>query len=349
MNTSSVTNANPPVATYSISTGRMQCLAGGTTYVTAYIGRQWPVDSRCSIYQTFLGNGSLTVAEVKIKQGTSDITGTTHDVIVGQKISLSTDALPSGATVTKPLWTIPGIRIANYTASAAKGEVTALTSSALSSASIIFYWVDGADGRQVQFSCKVNGKPVTAVATFNVKRPTAMVTSVTGQVEVSSAPGYLALHYGKPGAQGIVWTANITPPPGFMGIAQWVQIAYPSRRRQLASTGKWEKNSGSGLDPGGYPYPYGEDSPDTMLTSTYLEKQVNSERFETYLMFKPSVPDDPIWVPLNRVDWSWSGQAVRSGSVWTRASGSNTVNPSGVDTTNFPLWTGIASQTYVPK
>lgn len=334
----STSSSNTGVAT--VSGTYATPVSPGTANITANSRSGYFTDSACS-QPGYLPSRTeaLSVIKVDIKRDGSVITNTTGNVIVGQKISLTAEVQPTGVTITNQRWTIPPIRVANYVANATSGMVTDLADTP-GGPSVDFYWVDGGDGRQVQISLKVNGVSFAALATFNVKRPTAQVTSTTGTVEVSSANGYLALQYGRPGTPGILWTANATIPQGFSGAFQWVQLAYPSRRRQLSSNGTWEKVDVSGLDTY-YPYPFNEDSPDTSLSNTYLEKQVNTGRVETWLMFKPSLSNS-IWVPVSKIDWSWSGRAVRSGSTWTLVSGSHTQNPSGTDSTTHPQWTRLA-------
>ncbi len=43
-----------------------------------------------------------------------------------------------------------------------------------------------------------------------------------------------------------------------------------------------------------------------------------------------------VWVPLQKVDWSWSGHALLSNGVWNLLSPSNTAT--NYSTTNYPAW-----------
>ena len=291
---------------------------------------------------------SMQVIRLDIKQNGNVITGTTQDVIVGQKISLTADIQPAGTTFSNPQWTVPGNRIAGYTANNTTGTVTQLSNT--SGSSINFYWVDGGNGRQVQLSATINGQTVTASATFNVKRPTGQVTTQTGTVNVDNLA--LKLRYGTfidNGINGIAFSSNITIPSGFSGSLKWVQIATPLRRRRLNS-GAWERWTGAGLDTQ-FPYDTGSttnDSPETALESIYQEKTVN-DSFEMWLMFLPDGTDS-ILVPLRKVNWSWAGDAVRSGQSWSLVSSSNTQNPSDADTTTYPTWTrNVTSNTWVSE
>jgi len=351
----------------SVATVSSGGVATGVAAGTASIRATWTATSRFPIMGScgstqFTVNPTvpLNVVQVKVKlaDGT-DITNTTRDVIVGQKISLTVEVLPSGTSFTSPQWTIPGNRIANYavtcTGSGTPPECQAPTSAAVTAltnptdAAVDYYWVDGADGRQVQYSITVSGSNITGQATFNVKRPTAQVTATTGTVAVGSPFGNLELHYGTTSIPGISFSRTITVPTGFAGATQWVQTVTTLRRRQLNS-GAWERWSGTGLDTT-YPYDSGSstsDSPGNPLSSDYLQVTAD-DSFTMWLMFKPDGATS-IWVPLRQVSWSWAGAASRSGSTWTLNSSSNTGNPADADSTTHPTWTlNVANNSWVAE
>jgi hypothetical protein len=350
VNTSTVSSANPPVADYSI--GQMHCLAGGNTYITARTSRQWPIDVRCSIYQTFLGNGLLNVIEAKIKQDNNDITGTTHDVIVGQKISLSVEVLPAGTSTTNNQWTIPEKKIANYVVNyddADRDHSTATVTplSNPTSTSVTFYWVDGGDGRQVKFSFKVLGKSFNAKATFNVKRPTVTFTStsVSNVANDFACNTFRELHYGctNPprglGPAGVTFAvANLSIPSGFMGTTELVQVVNSITRTKLKTTTQQLTLSGMGLLDTSFPYGLLYDSPSQPFALDDLQVTV-SDSFSMYLIFKSSLPDS-IWVPLKKINWSWGGDALQSGTL---TSSSHSGNQVGTDATDPPTWTANAT------
>lgn len=309
-------------------------------------------------------NATVTVSKPKVDiflNGTP-ITGTTRNVIVGQQISLTTQV--TGGTSSNPQWTIPGTRIANYvvtytnSTSPTSAIVTELTSQNLTQPTIDFYWLDGADSRQVQYSVTINNRPYTGKATFNVKRPTASITTTTGTVDIGTiqmtdfgATGY-ALHYGsRYGTPGISFHANATLPNGFTGDINWVQLVTSSRRTKTPINGQEQVLEGFGLDT---TFPYGDpntgeesDSPLQELSSPCDYSSVSAnDNFTMYLFFKPSnVPGTSIYVPLRKVDWSWSGTGTTS--LYCRLklrSKSNTVNPTGVDVTELPEWVANITQ-----
>jgi hypothetical protein len=289
------------------------------------------------------GTASVTVGatSVRIKMGNTDITNTTRNVIVGQKISLIAEVQPSGQQISNPQWTVPGTAIANYVASITKGEVTALSNP--TSSTIDFYWVDGGDGRQVQYSVTINGQPFSGKATFNVKRPTAQITTSTGTIQISAAwPSGNGLWYGVPNQVGISFSANVTIPTGFAGDVQWVQI-WNKLRRVRASNGRWFRSSGTGID-SAYPYSSGNSANDSpgVAFDTHIGVFID-ESFDMYLMFQPtglSVPT--IWVPLKVINWSWFGDASLNGSTWVLNSSNKTTGQAS-DTTTHPVWTKNAA------
>jgi hypothetical protein len=317
----------------------------GTASITA-IGSNFFTDPACSQPHSISSTASLTVVKVNIKQGSTVITGTTQNVIVGQKISLTADVQPASATIKNREWTIPEVRVANYVAtysnptSATSGVVTALGTNPVSGSSVDFYWVDGSEGRQVQFSVKVNGKTFTAIAIFNVKQPSAEITINTGAVQITSAwPSGYGMWLGIPTQVGISFSANVTIPSGFTGNVEWVQI-WNKFRRVHASNGGWYRSSGAGLD-SQYPYSQGNqanDSPGLPFgTNTGV---IIDESFQMSLLFQPtglSVPT--IWVPLKIINWGWTGNASFDSSSWVLNSSSNPSNPQAADTTTHPTWT----------
>lgn len=284
--------------------------------------------------------------QIIIKQDGQVVTNTTRNAIVGQQLNLTGEVRSGSGAITNQQWSIPGNRIANYIANEVNGAVTPLTN--LNTASISYYWVDGGDGRQVTYTATVRGKPYTGRATFNVKRPTVNVTTSTGTVRVrtvSFSERIYELVYASTTAPGIRFTrTNLTIPSGFMGDTYWVQLVNASRTRRR-NDGTNEVFQETGLD-NRFPYASGDpnatettDSPGLPLTLAYNYATAN-DSFQMWLMFKPSGTNS-IYVPLRKVNWSWSGSAERPGTLnWTLVPGSagNTPNPPSVDSTEHPQW-----------
>jgi len=203
------------------------------------------------------------------------------------------------------------------------------TSSNLSSDNVSFYWVDGGDSRQVQFSVTVNSVSNSATATFNVKRPTATVTATTGTVAIDSnfPPGF-ALHFGNPlGTPGVTFTPSVTIPSGFTGSTEWIQMVNSNRTFQ-PNVGSQVVLTANGLDTT-YPYSFDNstsDSPGTAFSACDVTSATTNDSFTMWLMFKPDVSSGStaIWVLLRAVSWSWTGDASRTAGTcsWTLNSSS---------------------------
>jgi hypothetical protein len=107
----------------------------------------------------------------------------------------------------------------------------------------------------------------------------------------------------------------------------------------------WYRFATNGLD-GLWPYEsnmaFLRDSPGEPLFTYYGEVQLQ-DSYNAWLMFKPSVGIDPVWVPLKKIDWGWSADVVQTNGIWTNQVGNTspgTINtPQVHDATDFPLWT----------
>jgi hypothetical protein len=217
---------------------------------------------------------------------------------------------------------------------------------ALTSTSIQFYWVDGADSRQVTFSCKVEGQSYSAQATFNVKRPTATFASTSGaSVALDSAcNGFLSLHYGcSAQAFGVRFaTTNLVIPSGFSGDTQLVQIVDSTERLLVKINGKKMRQSGEGVLDTSFPYGIDWDAPKQPLDPDDVRAKA-TDSFTMYLVFKPSTPNS-IWVPIRKVSWSWSGDGLYNGTL---TASSHSPSQTGVDVTVHPQWSiNVTSLTF---
>lgn len=291
---------------------------------------------------------------IEIYRNGQRITNTTQNVIVGQQIYMTTVVVTCSSCSPNftSQWTIPGNKVKDYVVlcnvannecqDPTSGTVTPLTN--FSDREIKYYWIDGADGRQVQYTVTVNGRQYSKTATFNVKRPTATVTSQTTDVYVTNR----AISFGNYSAQipGIIFSATTTIPNSFTGDFQWVQIWNKNRVIKYVNTrGRLIQctSYGVGLDTI-YPYTTGttaNDVPEVPFRGIFRNVVVN-ESYNMYFMFQPTNLSEPtIPVPLQVVDWNWYGEASSSDGInWTKVNRTptTTVNPSGRNTTNYPRW-----------
>ncbi len=291
---------------------------------------------------------------------------TTTNVVVGEKIELITTV--QGGTPSSKQWTIPGTKIANYVvnytsgSTTSSGVLTELTSQNLTQSSIQFYWVDGADSRNVQYSITIGNRTYSATAKFNVKRPTVSVTTATNTTTIFTT-GQAQRQFLLFGARSILGTEtaginfarnNFQVPTGFSGDSVWVQKINYSYQRTLTDGQTIQTASGNGLD---MRFPYSSNDPNSEFTSdlpgvclrrcndsTEIIRMQARIDAEMWLMFKPS-GNNSIYVPLRKVIWYWSASATRGSDMLftTDPNPSNSDNPSGEDTTSFPQWTTLVT------
>lgn len=84
-----------------------------------------------------------------------------------------------------------------------------------------------------------------------------------------------------------------------------------------------------------------EDSPAQEADpSSEFQSISDSDSFTMWLMFQPI---DGQWVPLRKVNWSWSATAALSGTNWVLTNATNTANPLDIDSTDYPQWSDNAT------
>jgi hypothetical protein len=312
---------------------------------------------------TVVYSQEINVFKVIILQNGTPITNTIHPESVGNKISLKGMVVPSSLTITNRQWTIPGKSISNYVVNytdennPTSAKVIGLTNDDLIISSINFYWVDGGDDRQVEYSVIVEGTPCKGKATFDVKRPDVSVITSTGTVSLDvnnyDEPG-MWLHYGNPLNPGITFLSTISYQAVFTGKTQWVQLLTDHLDRiMLQSSEVWCENTKTGLDTY-YPASKAVDFKDwpglkieDLVGGSqvyHVSKAEVYQKFRTWLMFKPT-GNNSIWVPLMTVDWDWGGTAEEDEAGWWRLINPfNTEGPMAVDSIDHPEWKKI----YIP-
>lgn len=317
----------------------------------------------------------LTVFKVDITDDGGTPITTTQTVCVGEKISLKTKVEPTLSGLSWQ-WTIPGTVVKDYKKETLTGSppgrtkryVVELTDTDKQQSTIQFYWVDGADGRDVSVSGTKEEVTLTCTdtVTFDVKRPTLdNVASATGPVDVSSVWGFLMLHFGTPTEPGCNWGAMVTAPTGFNGTLKFTQLVnldhiktYTSGTEETATTFEsWLDNA----EPYGSTYTatggvqttmVDNDSPGLGLAVGFKKIQVFADFYDVYVMFKPTGAG-AIWVPIAKLEWGWGGTAESSdgGSTWSKTGGAAAPeDPSWSVTTEFAEWpdTAIDSLPYPP-
>jgi hypothetical protein len=124
---------------------------------------------------------------------------------------------------------------------------------------------------------------------------------------------------------GITFTASATQPAGYPNyIFDWYQLLTATTVKYLNSRVVQQTCTLTpGLDNAD---PYGSgatqlDAPGQLLLSSYSEETLN-ESFIMYLMWNSGL-SNAIDVPLGYVTWSWTGDAIQSGGVWSKKSSGN--------------------------
>ena len=265
------------------------------------------------------------------------ISNTTQDVVIGQEIFLTGN--PGNGS-----WSVSGVNVGGFETGATGGSLLVATSGT----NVLFYWVTpGAETA----TYTVNGLAV--LVNFNVAGPAntgTAVTNIQNTTITPENPPRLALGFPGP---GISFHSSATPPPGYNGNMQYVQIINSLTDVFGYPDGTHSTCTGSGLDTS-YPYPFSNppantdtnDRPSLNLVSNVYSSESVSQSFTMYLMWQPSL-QNAIFVPLGYVSWSWGGLATfDSGSgIWNLNNGNQGFNPYQA-TTTYPQWSQVYTGNY---
>ena len=163
----------------------------GKYYVRAIVNDQGSAARLCCDdyywpeHQTLFGaypSPELTVyvVQVKIMDGSTDVTDQTRNWIIGKQVNLSAEVSPSSVSGSYQ-WTIPGASpgadadtaISLYTdcgGTSPLAQVTKLTPGDLSTDAVHYYWLD-VPGGSVTCTFAAGGRSFVAHTTLNVARP----------------------------------------------------------------------------------------------------------------------------------------------------------------------------------
>ncbi len=159
--------------------------------------------------------------------------------------------------------------------------------------------------------------------------------------------------------KGLVWLAEVVTQEGYGGLGKWrwVQIVSMNRTRVVGGVTQTLK---SGDDTVGWhtvgidtSYPYMPNTPTDYWTAANgikyawdppgepLESAPTSyslgDTFQTYLMYQPPGAGSE-WVPLVRMNWSWSGAATKDGYGLWQLSDPQPPSPTFTSFPSFPNW-----------
>src|SRR5882724_779811 len=150
------------------------------------------------------------------------------------------------------------------------------------------------------------------------------------------------------GTPGISFTQSVSFPQGVNGDIEFLQIVDATTRTRTTNASVQETQQGTSVLDTRVFYPATQDSPGVGLTTDYTAYSI-SDSFTMYLMFAPTgTTGRPIYVPLRKLSWGWTGNAFRLGSLndWSLNSSSKTTNASA-DVTACPQWSAnVTSLSY---
>lgn len=273
----------------------------------------------------------------------------TTDTIVGERIKLNAEIVPSGISISNQAWTLPGNVMKDFLVTQTSSQVVPVGS--LTNANVDFVWYDGANNRTVNYNAEIGNSQISGETTFNIIRPEASVLTVStrySRTTIDSNTGALEVHFGldTPQTAGIRFTANsFSIPNNFSGDKQWVQLIDRTTTFALAGNTSRTTVNQTGLD-GCYPYtavnsPNAFDSPGIPLDPL---SYVNVEGHWTmWYMFKPT-GNDSSWVPLRKVDWSWMAEAQLNNSTWNLLNYTDPTlanQPTDMNAQDFPIWSNV--------
>jgi hypothetical protein len=293
-----------------------------------------------------IASKTFSVAKVKIS-GTigdgseSEITAT-KDTIVGERIKLKAEVLPSGITVSGHSWAIDGNIVKSYSPTPQSYQIGSTVPVQMNIADPEFVWVDGGTGRQATYTGTVNGVAIIGQAIFNIARPDTQINaSSTAQTATNTE-----VQLGSATVDGITFNrGGTTVPSPFSGDFQWVQVIDSLYLNAYDPNGN---NPGpltrsSVLDEA-YPYSTSTntgDSPGLQLACCSISIDYDTT-FSMYLMFKPSGGGSQ-WVPLRKVTWRWAWTSVQSSGVWQTTASHEPRNQNLTDSnvTVHPTWGSV--------
>lgn len=324
-------------------------------------GSPWP---------TAQPTGGLVIYDNKLKKVVSDGLYT-YNTVVGAQQNLEAE-LTEGGDASVSYWSL-GSPLAVATQLFTSQQAYDTTPSPSPSANPeIFYWVSGTNQAIVQVFATVNNVPMSALAFYNVEAPAFQSMGATfatpGINNDDPADPYFQLGQTAspfPSVAGITTTIKAVSPSDFGGHYAMNQIydlqpsPVPSNVTPWPSTapgenwddGCWLYNVNAAKfntappDAGpGKAVTYGPtyDSPGEELGGlpTLTGLTLNWLFTDTFLFRPDSTDNTGIWVTIAQRQWSWGGNATKTGPVaWATGSPAPFVSPgAGASSTWLPYW-----------
>lgn len=272
-----------------------------------------------------------------------DVTGTTQEAVVGQRIVLRAQ---NPGEPPASIWEVGGTTIGGYTPTSDSFATGRIRPADFSTSTTFFYWTSTGT-RTVKYTAHNAGDVQSAQVFFKVKGPVGAPTFTLGQVQVHVEKGrsYLGLGQAKEGLTGLEVFATergAVVPGSFF----WVQIMEETNLVINDGAGTRTCRFGSGLD-NRFPYPEetptsASDSPRIGLKTGYLRVALR-QRLKMYSMWQSSMPRS-IPVPLGNVTWSWDGAASynKRNDEWILRPGAVRA-ASSQRTAEYPVWNKVVT------
>jgi len=310
------------------------------------------------------GSHGVLLLPDQIMRDNNPINSTNNTVWVGQQVCLTdvVSGVPTNA-ITSYHWVIPGANkttndtaFYDYQPTAYNSNYTNLftPTNYTTNSYCNFYWSSGASNQVVYCTNVIYGQTNVVSATFNVSRPTDIITTpqigaITAGTNDPDFPGEARLAFGNVSSfstVGILFT-NAAPSAASIGISRWVQLITSDVVTNMPSgVADISRDGCDGLP--NFPYnsgPQANDSPNGPLfsTNTSTSRYFNATM---YLMWQPTNSlvlngDKTVMVPLKGYPWHWSGTAVNTSGTWTGPTSPQypPTNAANIDVTNEPTWT----------
>ena len=320
---------------------------------------------------------NMTVFKMEIKRSVDggpyeSITDENRNVLPGQKMDLKLDT--GDLIATNFQWSIPGVIFKDYIPTYDTGVVVNISSEEMKSMTMIYYWADTGDDRNITCSATISGHSHSTSASLNVKKPLCTLSvEYLGSVVVREVTDQINRTYTVLGLlgpideykKGILLEGRVDMPEGFdEGDWFFSQIVTPGRWREEANGQNREKLELNGCLCLDGDYQWGghntgnsdqvKDNPSIGLVGDGIEegnwvKHESDEVFTTYIMFRPP-GDDVRDVPLQFVQWTWKGVALKGPLRWYLDPGTGDQSASSpAETTMHPQWLHHVAGNYITE
>jgi hypothetical protein len=304
------------------------------------------------------------VLMVEITDNLGNIITSKHTTCIGRPVDLHTELFPTILGPVTSQWTLPGSYIKNYTTSGSAAVLTDMTNSDKAGTNVYYYWTKGANDQSVQYRCTYDTASMWDSAQFDIQEPTIAITRVnTGTalfIDEASSKGLSSGDFSAtPIDVGMDIKAVVTSPSLFDGQFRFTQTV--NSLRQTKPVGGVLAPI-SGCDTGGeywldtrvyYAGPFNvnkgvtetDSTDDTPLNgvNAAIEELRVTDQFRMYVMYKPTVETNDIWVPIGVLTWGWHGTTTTT-DAWVTHSNANlgqdatTIKVAPGNYPEFPEW-----------